>query len=75
MTLFQSSADIFRIGLSLVMPALLTRMSSRPCCSMTSRTTRLQSSQSPTLPRWMLPFAPASSIDLRCFSAASSLEE
>ena len=36
-----------------VMPALLTRMSSRPWWSMTSWTVRRQSSAEPTLPWWM----------------------
>ena len=35
-TLCQSSSVILQTVLSAVMPALLTRMSSRPCCSMTS---------------------------------------
>ena len=65
MTLFQSSAPIFSTGMSFVMPALLTRMSRRPCCSMTSFTTRWQSSCTPTLPWWMLPVAPDFSIASR----------
>ena len=39
-----------RTVLSMVMPALFTRMSSRPCCSMTSATARRQSSPMPMLP-------------------------
>ena len=49
-TLLQSSTDIFNTGRSWVMPALFTRMSRAPCCSMTSRMTRSQSAGSPTLP-------------------------
>ena len=37
-----------------MMPALLIRMSSRPCCSITSLTTRRQSSGEATLPRCVL---------------------
>ena len=43
-----------RIVLSIVMPALLIKMSSRPCSSRTSLTTRRQSSGEATLPRWVL---------------------
>ena len=49
-TLYQSSSVIFSTVLSIVMPALLTRMSRRPCCSITSLTVRRQSSAEPTLP-------------------------
>ena len=38
----------------MVMPALLIKMSSLPCCSMTSLTTRRQSSADATLPRWVV---------------------
>src|SRR5438094_797080 len=48
----QSSSPILATVLSMVIPALLTRMSRRPCCSMTSRTTRRQSSGSPMFPLW-----------------------
>ena len=48
----QSSSVILCTVLSMVIPALLTRMSRRPCCSMTSRTTRRQSSASPMFPWW-----------------------
>jgi hypothetical protein len=54
MTLYQSSSVIFKAVLSIVIPALLTRMSSLPCCSITSPTVRRQSSAEPTLPWWML---------------------
>src|SRR6185503_4186330 len=50
-TLCQSSSVSLRIVLSMVMPALLIKMSSRPCCSRTSFTTRRQSSGEATLPR------------------------
>src|SRR5450759_5164338 len=43
-TVFQSSMDIFMAILSMVIPALLTRMSILPCSSRTSWTTRWQSS-------------------------------
>ena len=46
----QSSSPIFATVLSIVMPALLTRMSSRPCRSMTSPTTPRQSPAEPMLP-------------------------
>ena len=49
-TLYQSSSVSLSAVLSIVMPALLMRMSSRPCCSMTSSITRRQSSAEPTLP-------------------------
>ncbi len=52
MTRSQSSSPILATVLSMVIPALLTRMSRRPCCSMTSRTTRRQSSGSPMFPLW-----------------------
>jgi hypothetical protein len=42
MTLVQFSSVILATTRSMVMPALFTRMSSRPGCSMTSRTTRRQ---------------------------------
>ena len=58
-TLCQSSSDIFSTVLSIVIPALLTRMSSRPCCSITSATVRRQSSAEPMLPWWALPFRPS----------------
>ena len=38
----------------MVMPALLTRMSSWPCCSSTSEMTRWQSAATPMLPWWMV---------------------
>ena len=38
----------------MVIPALLIKMSSRPCCSITSLTTRRQSSGEATLPRCVL---------------------
>jgi hypothetical protein len=50
-TLYQSSSVIFSTVLSIVMPALLTSMSSRPCCSVTSLIVRRQSSEEPTLPQ------------------------
>ena len=53
-TLCQSSSVSLSTVLSMVMPALLTRMSSLPCCSMTSPITRRQSSAEPTLPWWMV---------------------
>src|SRR6516164_9785506 len=49
-TFCQSSSDILATVRSIVIPALFTRMSRRPCWSMTSRTTRRQSSASPMLP-------------------------
>src|ERR1700694_1735495 len=49
-TLYQSSSVIFSAVLSIVMPALLTRTSSRPCCSITSAIVRRQSSAEPRLP-------------------------
>ena len=58
-TLCQSSSVIFSTVLSIVIPALLTRMSSRPCCSITSATVRRQSSAEPMLPWWALPFRPS----------------
>ena len=73
MTLFQSSSLILRTGRSAVMPALLTRMSRRPCCSMTSWTERRQSSGEETLPWWIEPLVPASSISLQKVSAFSRL--
>src|ERR1035437_3696412 len=53
-TVFQSSMDIFMAILSMVIPALLTRMSILPCSSRTSWTTRWQSSGRETLPWWTL---------------------
>ena len=49
-TRYQSSSLIFSTVLSIVIPALLTSMSSRPCCSITSATVRRQSSAEPMLP-------------------------
>ena len=49
-TLYQSSSVIFSTVLSIVMPALLTRMSRRPCASITSWIVRRQSSAEPMLP-------------------------
>src|SRR5664280_2435991 len=46
--------DIFMAILSMVIPALLTRMSILPCWSSTSWTTRRQSWGLDTLPWWML---------------------
>jgi hypothetical protein len=54
MTRSQSSGDILRTVLSMVMPALLTRMSSWPCWSSTSEMTRWQSAATPMLPWWMV---------------------
>ena len=54
MTRPQSSSVILSTVRSAVMPALLTRMSSRPWRSMTSSTVRLQSSFEATLPWWTL---------------------
>ena len=50
MTWSHSAGVIFRIVLSTVMPALLTRMSRCPCCARTSLMTRSQSSAEPMLP-------------------------
>jgi hypothetical protein len=47
----QSSSVIFSTVRSTVIPALLTRMSSRPCCSITSEIVRRQSSADPMSPR------------------------
>ena len=58
-TFSQSSSPIFSTVLSLVMPALLTRMSSRPCWSITSAIVRRQSSGEPTLPWWIEPVGAA----------------
>ncbi len=71
-TLYQSSSLIFRTGLSLVIPALLTRMSRRPCSSITSSTTRRQSSAEPTLPWWIDAVAPVPSMSLLNSLACSS---
>ena len=49
-TLYQSSSVIFSTVLSIVIPALLTRMSSLPWASITSETVRRQSSAEPRLP-------------------------
>jgi hypothetical protein len=49
-TVYQSSSVIVATVRSIVMPALLTRMSSRPCWSMTSAMVRRQSAAEPTLP-------------------------
>jgi hypothetical protein len=57
-TLYHSSSVIRSAVRSIVMPALLTRMSRRPCCSITSRTVRRQSSAEPTLPWWIVAAAP-----------------
>ena len=59
-TLYQSSSVIFSTVLSIVIPALLTRMSSRPWRSITSSIVRRQSSAEPTLPWWMLASTPCS---------------
>jgi hypothetical protein len=49
-TVFQSSSLIAATGLSMVIPALLTRMSSRPWVSITSPMVRRQSAAEPTFP-------------------------
>src|SRR5674476_982955 len=75
-TVFHSSTDIFMAILSMVIPALLTRMSILPCSSRTSWTTRRQSSGRETLPWWTLarPWpAKSSSSSLRNCSARSRL--
>ena len=73
MTRCQSSSVILATVLSMVIPALLTRMSRRPCCSMTSRTTRRQSSGSPMFPWWRVIVRPGYSalISAGNFSAGS----
>ena len=58
-TLYQSSSLILSTVLSIVIPALLTRMSRRPCCSITSLTVRRQSSAEPTFPWWIEAFSPS----------------
>src|ERR1700730_8180603 len=70
-TLYQSSSVIFRTVLSIVIPALLTRMSRRPCWSITSPTVRRQSSADPMLPWWRLPFRPLPVSPLMNVSAVS----
>ena len=50
-TLCQSSSVIAATVLSMVMPALLIKMSRRPCSSITSAIVRRQSPDEPTLPR------------------------
>src|SRR5882757_6056826 len=73
MTLSHSSGVILRIVLSTVTPALLTRMSSCPCCSSTSAMTRSQSSLEPMLPWWIV--TPWSAyLSANCW-AASRLDE
>src|SRR3954454_25390674 len=57
------------------MPALLTRMSSRPCWSSISWTVRWQSSQSPTLPLCRLMSAPSPFNSSAKLFARSSLDE
>ncbi len=57
-TLNQSSSESLSTVLSMVMPALLTRMSSRPWAAITSSMVRRQSAASPTLPLWMLTSVP-----------------
>ena len=54
MTWSHSRGSILRTVLSMVIPALLTRMSTCPCRSRTSLKTRRTSSLWPTLPWWML---------------------
>jgi hypothetical protein len=51
-TLCQSSSVSLSTVLSMVIPALLIKMSNRPCRSITSATTRRQSSAEATLPWW-----------------------
>ena len=72
MTRSQSSSPILATVRSMVIPALLTRMSRRPCWSMTSRTTRRQSSGSPMFP-WCTVIVPGYSAFMVSvnFSAAS----
>src|SRR4051794_981222 len=60
---------------STVMPALLTRMSRRPCCSRTSWIVRWQSSQSPTLPWCTLMSAPSRLSSSAKLCARSAFEE
>ena len=50
MTFCHSSSVILATVLSIVMPALFTRMSTRPCWSITSASTRRQSSAWAMLP-------------------------
>ena len=71
-TFCQSSSVILATVRSIVIPALFTRISSRPCCSMTSRSTRRQSSGSPMLPSCTV-IRPGYSADMLSmnFSAAS----
>jgi hypothetical protein len=57
-TLYQSSSVIAATVLSIVIPALFTRMSSLPCVSITSAMVRRQSPAEPTLPRWAEAEAP-----------------
>lgn len=68
-TRYQCSSAILSTGLSMVMPALLTRMSSRPWRSRTSSTVRRQSSAEPMFPRWTLASTPFSSSVAKKLSA------
>ena len=56
-----SQSESLRLStvLSIVMPALLIRMSSEPCSAITSATTRRQSSPTPMLPWWIDPLTPS----------------